>query len=101
MTAVQARVALAEAERTADERRAEWRAGYDLGLRHGAQRVLYSHALATITFELLLLREVAARLGEQCDYWRDRSNAMEAEATYWHSIVARCGELLEDRGVRS
>jgi hypothetical protein len=70
------------------ERREEWRDGYDAGLRNGAKRVLESEMLAQIVTELLLLREVAHRLGVKADYWAARSQENELAAEYWHSVAA-------------
>lgn len=70
------------------EQRAEWRSGFDAGLRTGAQRVLESSCMGQIVAELILLREVAAKLGEKCDYWMRRSDEMELEATHWHEVAS-------------
>jgi hypothetical protein len=70
------------------ERREEWHAGYDAGLRSGAKRVLESEMLAQIVTELLLLREVAHRLGVKADYWAERAQTMELEAEHWHGVAA-------------
>jgi hypothetical protein len=70
------------------ERREEWRDGYDAGLRSGAKRVLESEMIAQIVSELILLREVAHRLGVKCDYWADRAQRMELDAEHWHGVAA-------------
>jgi hypothetical protein len=70
------------------ESRAEWRRGFDAGLRSGAQRVLESQCMGQIVTELILLREVAAKLGEKCDYWTRRAEEMELEATHWHEVAS-------------
>lgn len=70
------------------EIRAEWREGFDSGLRVGGRRVLESQCVEQIVTELVLLRQVAAKLGEKADYWMQRSDQFELEATYWHGVVA-------------
>lgn len=49
----------------ATSRRAEWRAGFDSGLRAGAQRVLESDALQTIAFEISVLRLAVGELAKR------------------------------------
>lgn len=76
------------------EQREEWRAGYDAGLRAGARRVIESQALEQIVIELVLLREVAQKLGAKADYWIARAQEMEITAEYWHGVSASAGEAL-------
>lgn len=52
------------------ERRAEWREGYDAGLREGARRLLDSEALGQVASELVMMRRVAESLGKQADFWK-------------------------------
>jgi DNA polymerase III psi subunit len=59
-----------ETERTASERREEWRAGYDSGLKHGAARYFNSPLMEQLALELTLLRATAESLGKQADFWR-------------------------------
>jgi hypothetical protein len=70
------------------EQRAEWRRGFDAGLRTGAQRVLESQCMEQIVTELVLLRDVATKLGAKCDYWMHRADEMELEATHWHEVAS-------------
>jgi hypothetical protein len=68
-----------------DERREEWRAGYDSGIRAGTTRVLQSHAVLAMAFELKLLR--AALKGVQ-----GLVAELEHQAEYWHWKAARAGD---------
>lgn len=70
------------------EKRADWRDGYDSGLSAGCRRVLESQCLEQIVTELVLLREVAVKLAARADYWMAKSDAFEAEATYWHGVAS-------------
>ena len=70
------------------EIRQEWRDGFDAGIKTGALRIMDSAALQQIASELVLLREVAHRLGVKCDYWRSKSDEFEEQATYWHGVAS-------------
>jgi hypothetical protein len=96
----------AVAVRDATEARKQWRRGFDAAradavaeLLHGEDRdgrpSIGRQALEQIAFELVLLRAVAKRLGEKADYWMRRADELQIEATYWHSIAARAGEVLQ------
>ena len=70
------------------ERREEWRDGFDAGVKVGSRRILESPTLEQMAAELLLLRDVAERLGKKADYWMRKSDEFEAEATHWHGVAA-------------
>lgn len=54
------------------ERRAEWRDGYEAGIKVGTQRVLQSDALAQIAAEIKLLRSAVAILGQHVEWYRGK-----------------------------
>lgn len=64
------------------ERREEYRAGVDAGIRVGTQRVLQSDALAQITFELKILRALYAGTCDALDDAQHQIGVLEAELDY-------------------
>ena len=74
------------------ERRAEWRDGYESGLKAGVQRTLQSHALEDIAMELKMLRTL---YGATCAALADAQSqvsVLEAELDYrapgWDRVAA-------------
>lgn len=74
------------------ERRAEWRDGYESGLKAGTQRTLQSHALEDIAMELRLLRVLYAGVCEALDEAQHQVGVLEAELDYrapgWDRVAA-------------
>jgi hypothetical protein len=91
-------IALADAERTAPERREEWRAGFDSGVKAGTTRYFNSPVMETIAVELTLLRTLYAAV---CDELEQRDKVLAVVNRIKCQALARVIELARELDRRS
>lgn len=86
--------ALVEVERAASvARRAEWKSGFDAGLKAGTARYFQSPVMEGIAFELTLLRTLYAAT---CEELERRDRAIAAVNRIKHEALLRCVALARD-----